>query len=88
MPRWTAVTSPSALMKTVAGKVPGTPKLKEVVFGRLQNHFGVRLPEEPGLDTLGCIEAAANGRLRVGFCLGGNLYGSNPDSKFVAGALA
>jgi len=26
------------------------------------------------------IEGAANGDLKVGFCLGGNLYGSNPDA--------
>ncbi|HVT28711.1 MAG TPA: molybdopterin dinucleotide binding domain-containing protein, partial [Lacipirellulaceae bacterium] len=34
-----------------------------------------------------CIEGAAAGQLKVGFCLGGNLFGSNPDANFAAQAL-
>jgi molybdopterin-dependent oxidoreductase alpha subunit len=70
------------------GSVGVTPKLKDAVFERLQNHFGVKLPTSAGLDTLGCMEAAAAGRLKFGFCLGGNLYGSNPDATFAAAALS
>ena len=69
------------------GSVGVTPKLKDVVLERLQSHFGVQLPTETGLDTMGCIEAAAIGQLKFGFCLGGNLYGSNPDATFAAKAL-
>ena len=36
---------------------------------------------------MGSIEAAAAGQLKFGFCLGGNLYGSNPDAAFAAEAL-
>ena len=54
----------------------------------MQNHFGVTLPTTPGRDTLGCIEGAAAGELKVGFCLGGNLYGSNPDAAFARSALS
>ncbi len=70
------------------GSVGVTPKLKDAVFERLQNHFHVELPDSPGLDTMGCIEAAAAGRLKLGFCLGGNLYGSNPDAAFAQQALS
>jgi molybdopterin-dependent oxidoreductase alpha subunit len=69
------------------GSVGVTPKLREAVFQRLESHFGVTLPTEPGLDTLACIEAAHAGRLKFGFCLGGNLYGSNPDAAFAAAAI-
>jgi anaerobic selenocysteine-containing dehydrogenase len=69
------------------GSVGVTPKLKDAIFDRLQNHFGVRLPTTPGRDTMECIVGADNGELKVGFCLGGNLYGSNPDAKFAAKAL-
>ncbi|MBI3839535.1 MAG: FdhF/YdeP family oxidoreductase [Planctomycetia bacterium] len=69
------------------GSVGVTPKLKQIVLERLQSHFGVQLPTEIGLDTMGCIEAARAGQLKFGFCLGGNLYGSNPDAAFVAKAL-
>jgi len=36
---------------------------------------------------MGCVDAAANGQLKFGFCLGGNLYGSNPDATYAARAL-
>jgi molybdopterin-dependent oxidoreductase alpha subunit len=70
------------------GSMGVSPKLKDAVFERLQNHFGVQLPTQAGLDTLACIEAAHAGRLKMGFCLGGNLYGSNPDAVFAREALA
>src|SRR5262249_26552442 len=69
------------------GSIGVTPQLKSAVFERLQNHFGVQLPRTAGLDTMACVEAAEQGKLKVGFCLGGNLFGSNPDATFGARAL-
>jgi molybdopterin-dependent oxidoreductase alpha subunit len=69
------------------GSMGVTPKLKDAVFERLQDYFGVELPTKPGRDTMSCISGAADGELKVGFCLGGNLYGSNPDATFAAAAL-
>ncbi|TWT47708.1 FdhF/YdeP family oxidoreductase [Botrimarina hoheduenensis] len=69
------------------GTVGVTPQLKDAVFQRLQTHFGVTLPTTAGRDTLACMEDAAAGKLRFGLCLGGNLYGSNPDATFAAKAL-
>lgn len=70
------------------GTVGVTPKLKDAVFERLQSHFGVTLPTGAGLDTMACMEAAAHGQLKVGACLGGNLFGSNPDAGYAQRALA
>lgn len=70
------------------GSMGVTPKLKDTVFERLQSHFGVQLPTQPGLDTMACMESAHAGRLKLGFCLGGNLFGSNPDAVFAREALA
>ena len=70
------------------GSVGVTPKLKNQIFDSLQTKFGVTLPTTPGKDTLACMEAAAEGDIKVGFCLGGNLFGSNPDSEFAAKALS
>lgn len=70
------------------GSVGVTPQLKDAVFNRLQNHFGVQLPTTAGRDTMSCMEGAENGELKVGFCLGGNLYGSNPDARFAQKALS
>jgi molybdopterin-dependent oxidoreductase alpha subunit len=70
------------------GSVGVAPKLRDAVFERLQNHFGVRLPTTPGRDTMACMEGAASGELKMGLCLGGNLYGSNPDATFAASAIS
>lgn len=69
------------------GSVGVTPTLKQAIFERLESEFGVQLPTTSGLDTLGCMEEAHAGRLKMGFCLGGNLYGSNPDLKYAAEAI-
>jgi molybdopterin-dependent oxidoreductase alpha subunit len=69
------------------GSVGATPRLKEAIFEKLQTEFKIQLPRTAGLDTLGCIEAASRGELEAGFCLGGNLYGSSPDSQFAAAGL-
>ena len=70
------------------GSVGVTPKLKDKIFDALQSNFSVELPTTPGRDTLACMESAASGEIKVGFCLGGNLYGSNPDSQYAANALS
>ncbi len=69
------------------GSVGVTPGLKKAVMRSLESEMGVTVPEKPGLDTMGCIVAAEEGRMRIGLCLGGNLFGSNPDSSFAAKAL-
>ena len=70
------------------GSMGVTPQLKQALFDRLQSHFGLQLPTTVGLDTLACMEGADRGELKFGFCLGGNLYGSNPDATFAEQALS
>ncbi|MFO0903095.1 MAG: FdhF/YdeP family oxidoreductase [Pirellulales bacterium] len=70
------------------GSVGVTPQLKDAIFERLEKHFQVKLPTQKGRDTLACMEGAMNGELKVGFCLGGNLYGSNPDASFADRSLS
>ena len=70
------------------GSVGFTPALKQAVLDNLQTKFPVTLPTEPGLDTLACMEAANNREFDFACNLGGNLYGSNPDSTFAQAALA
>lgn len=69
------------------GSVGVTVQLKDAIHQRLQSHFGVDLPNEPGRDTMACMEGAATGELKFGFALGGNLYGSNPDAAYAERAL-
>jgi anaerobic selenocysteine-containing dehydrogenase len=69
------------------GTVGVTPQLKQAFLDNLERVLGVQLPRSPGLDTMGCMEAAAAGRMKTALCLGGNLYGSNPDAYFAKKAL-
>jgi molybdopterin-dependent oxidoreductase alpha subunit len=70
------------------GSMGVVPKLRDAVFDRLQSHFGVTLPTWQGLDTLSCIEASHEGRMGFAWCLGGNLFGSNPDANFAHEAMS
>ncbi len=65
-----------------------TPAPKQTVLDNLETHLGVKLPATSSLNTIGCVRAADPGEVRIALCLGGNLFGSNPDSQFAARALA
>ncbi|MGF1618770.1 MAG: FdhF/YdeP family oxidoreductase [Acidimicrobiia bacterium] len=69
------------------GSMGVTPELKAEIFTRLEDNFGVELPTTPGLDTLGSMLRAADGGIDFALCLGGNLYGSNPDADHASRAL-
>ncbi|MEE2908414.1 MAG: FdhF/YdeP family oxidoreductase [Planctomycetota bacterium] len=70
------------------GSVGVVPELKTPFLEALQEQLGVRLPTTPGLDTLACMEAARAGNMRLAWCLGGNLWGSNPDQAFASEAIS
>jgi molybdopterin-dependent oxidoreductase alpha subunit len=69
------------------GSVGVAPALKQSILDRLEALLGVTLPSQPGLDTLACMRAAQERRVKSALCLGGNLYGANPDAAFAARAL-
>ncbi|MCH9023435.1 MAG: FdhF/YdeP family oxidoreductase, partial [Planctomycetes bacterium] len=69
------------------GSVGVTPKLKQAIFDKLQSEYKIKLPTTKGLDTLSCLEQAKQGHIRLVLCLGGNLYGATPDSRFAADAF-
>ena len=69
------------------GSVAVTPQLREAVLRRFEQRLGLRVPEARGMDTMACMEASERGAMRTAVCLGGNLFGSNPDAAFSARAL-
>ena len=69
------------------GSMAVTPALKTAVFDRLATE-GVSVPTMTGHDTMACIKAAEKNEMDFAFCLGGNLYGSNPDSTATTAALS
>jgi molybdopterin-dependent oxidoreductase alpha subunit len=70
------------------GSMGVTPELKQQILDNLEKYLHVQLPKRPGLDTMACMQAAERGEVRSALCLGGNLFGSNPDAQFAARALA
>jgi len=70
------------------GSVGMTPQLKEQVFKNIEEKLSVKLPKEEGMDTMACMNAAYNDKVNCAFLLGGNLFGSNPDTKFAEESLA
>lgn len=70
------------------GSVGVTPSLKKAIFEELEKKLSLELPTMQGKDTLACIEAAHDKEMDVGVFLGGNLYGSNPDSSYAAEGLS
>lgn len=70
------------------GSVGVTPQLKQQILARFEQRLGVEVPKSPGLDTMACVEASGRGEMRAALCLGGNLFGSNPDARFAAAAIA
>ncbi len=69
------------------GSVGVTPNLRKQMLERFESQLGVELPKSPGLDTMACMSAAHQGKMDVAMCLGGNLYGSNPDARFAFDAF-
>jgi len=70
------------------GSVGVTPALKDAVFREIEKRWPIRLPTSKGMDTLSCMEAMHRGEIRGAWCLGGNLYGANPDARFAAEAFS
>ena len=70
------------------GSVGVTPQLKKAMLERFEQRLGVAAADvSPGLDTMACMDAADRGEMDVALCLGGNLYGSNPDAAFAEQAI-
>jgi molybdopterin-dependent oxidoreductase alpha subunit len=70
------------------GSMGVAPALKQQVLDKLESYLNITLPRQPGLDTMGCMQAADRGEVRSALCLGGNLFGSNPDANFAHRALS
>lgn len=69
------------------GSVGVTPQLKLSMLKKFEERLGVQLPTSPGLDTMACMDASERGEMDVALCLGGNLYGSNPDAAYAERAM-
>jgi len=70
------------------GSVGVAPQLKEAFATSLRDKYGITAPSDSGMDTYACMQAAHAGRIDTALMLGGNLWGSNPDSQWSSEALS
>jgi molybdopterin-dependent oxidoreductase alpha subunit len=69
------------------GSMGVTVRLREPMQRALEQLLGQPLSRAAGYDTRALIEAAEQGAVESLLCLGGNLYGANPDSGQAGRAL-
>ncbi len=69
------------------GSMGVTVRLKKEIQQSLEKLLGRSLSPIPGYDTQALIEAADAGKIDTLICVGGNLYGANPNSDKVKQAL-
>jgi molybdopterin-dependent oxidoreductase alpha subunit len=69
------------------GSMGVTVRLKQEIQQSLEKLLGRSLSRVPGYDTQALIAAADRGEVDTLICVGGNLYGANPDSLKVKRAL-
>ncbi len=69
------------------GSVGVVPALKGEMAKSIEKELGVQLPTTDGFDTMAGMQAAFQDNVDFAMCLGGNLVGSNPDTKFAIEAM-
>ena len=69
------------------GSMGVTVKLKKEIEEALEKLLGRSLSRVQGYETRSLVEAADAGKVDTLICLGGNLYGANPDSSEAKRAL-
>lgn len=69
------------------GSVGVAPVIRKAFAEKLNELYGIEVPPGRGLDTSETILAMGDGRIKAAFCLGGNLYSSNPDLPGTARAM-
>ena len=70
------------------GSMGVSAQLREPMRLALEQLLGRPLNRQPGYDTRALITAAEADQVDTLFCLGGNLYGANPDAQQAKRALA
>lgn len=69
------------------GTIGVKPVLAEEVIEKMEAHYGIRLPNRRGLDTMASMQEAARGGIDAAVLLGGNLLAANPNSTWATKAL-
>ena len=69
------------------GSVGVAPQVKEAFAAEMRARYGVESNHKAGMDTYACMRTAHEGGIDAAIMLGGNLWGSNPDSAWASDAM-
>jgi molybdopterin-dependent oxidoreductase alpha subunit len=69
------------------GTIGVKPVLAKDVLAKMEDAFGVKFPEEKGLDTMACMKRAEAGDVDAAVIMGGNLWAATPDTAFSSRAM-
>ncbi len=69
------------------GSVGFAPELKAGLLKAMEDLYGLKAPQGKGLDSIGSVHAAHQGRIDAAILMGGNFYAANPDLAYAATAL-
>jgi molybdopterin-dependent oxidoreductase alpha subunit len=70
------------------GSMGVSPDLQKPVSEAMEKLYQIPMPGKTGYDTHKMTEAAGEGRIKCLVCLGGNLWGSSPDSQWAQEAMS
>jgi len=73
------------------GTIGVVPTLKPEMERAIEEELDITFPETPANvrgDTMACMEESHCGNIDYAMCLGGNLIGSNPDTRFAIDAMS
>lgn len=69
------------------GTIGVKPVLPTDVMNRIEQAFGIKLPDSKGLDTMASMQAAYRGDMDAAVIMGGNLYAANPSEAWARAAM-
>ncbi|MBT4584691.1 MAG: FdhF/YdeP family oxidoreductase [Phycisphaerae bacterium] len=73
------------------GTVGVVPILKEKMLEAIERELKIKVPKHESNfrgDTMACMQASHRGEIDYAMCLGGNLLGSNPDTRHAINAMS
>jgi len=70
------------------GTIGVKPVLPDDIFAKMQSALNIEFPRAGlGMDTLACLESAAEGNIDSALIMGGNLYQASPNASWARTAL-
>jgi molybdopterin-dependent oxidoreductase alpha subunit len=69
------------------GTIGVKPVLAGEILKRMESSLGLRAPDDIGMDTMACMQAAARGDMDTALIMGGNLFEANPNTAWATAAM-